>query len=262
MPKLRSGAAQNHSKRVSGGCAGGVVFAQHALYSSPHAPICAIIYFKQGTEDSIALCMQPPTWFSPTRLSVAGGVYDLLQLDLAIDKRCSLDFLMTTNEFLTLVIASFALFVSGFTFYLTYFHKSVSATGCLAAYSTESRKDPLLGTYEFAVSNSGNTEILVREAGIDLVGKAGNYHVPEIETTCLPTILKPGQIVLVSLDIPSLFMRNAESSGHEVQIQFHVFSHKAKAFALSKKIALLNESLAIDAAGWTPFFLTPLAHEI
>lgn len=169
---------------------------------------------------------------------------------------------MTTNELLALAISSAALIVSGVTLYLTYFHKSVSATGCLAAYSTESRTDSLLGTYEFAVSNSGNTEILVREAGIDLVGKAGKYLVPEIERTCLPTVLKPGQIVLVSLGIPSLFMRNAASSGHEVQIQFHVFSHEAKAFVLSKKIALLNESLEIDAAAWKPFFLMPPTHEI
>lgn len=169
---------------------------------------------------------------------------------------------MTTNEWLTLTISFAALIVSGVTLYVTYFHKKVGAIGCLAAYSTESKKDSLSGTYEFSVLNTGNTEILVREVGVDLIGRSGNYLVPEIDTPSLPAVLKPGQIVLVSIDIPCLFMRDAIASGHGAEIRFHVFSHEAKSFVLSKQIALLNEKLEIDTAGWTPFFLRPQASEI
>ena len=142
--------------------------------------------------------------------------------------------------------------VSVVTLYFTYFHKKLSLIGCLAAYYTESDTDPSFGRYEFFLSNTGNRELLVREAQLDLVGVNGQYAVPEISSTELPAVLKPGQILLLSLGIPSLFMRNAAKSGHKVILKFHVFSPEAKSFLLFKELTLLDDDLEIDAQGWEP----------
>jgi len=162
---------------------------------------------------------------------------------------------MTINEIITICISGAALSVSLVTLYFTYFHKKLGLIGCLAAYNTESDSDPLLGNYEFSLSNSGNKELLVREAQLDLVGATGQYIVPEVLSSELPVVIKPGQMHLLRLGIPGLFMRNAAKSGDKVLLRFHVFSPEARSFFLSKELKLLNEELEIDAKGWEPFKL-------
>jgi hypothetical protein len=141
---------------------------------------------------------------------------------------------MTTNEIITICIASAALLVSLVTMYFTHFHKKLGLIGCLAAYNTESDSNPLYGNYEFSLSNTGNRELLVWEAQLDLVGAIGQYTVPEVPSSELPTVIKPGQILLLSFGIPVLFMRNAAKSGYKVLVRFHGFSPEAKSFFLSK----------------------------
>jgi hypothetical protein len=160
---------------------------------------------------------------------------------------------MTTNEIITICIASAALLVSLVTMYFTHFHKKLGLIGCLAAYNTESDSNPLYGNYEFSLSNTGNRELLVWEAQLDLVGAIGQYTVPEVPSSELPTVIKPGQILLLSFGIPVLFMRNAAKSGYKVLVRFHGFSPEAKSFFLYKELKPLNEELEIDAKGWEPF---------
>ena len=163
---------------------------------------------------------------------------------------------MTANEIITICISSLALLVSVATLYFTYFHKKLGLIGCLASYNTRSDSDPLFAEYEFSFSNIGNKELLIREAQLDLANVTESYFVPEISSADLPVVLKPGQMLLLRLGIPSLFMRNAAKSGHKILVQFHVFSPEAKSFLLSKELTPLNEDdLEIDAEGWKPFKL-------
>ncbi|MFC1577603.1 hypothetical protein ACFL36_01195 [Thermodesulfobacteriota bacterium] len=162
---------------------------------------------------------------------------------------------MTTNEIIALCLSGAAFLVSFTTLYFTIFHKKLALIGCLTAYKTESDNNKLLGDYEFSLSNTGNKELLVREIQVDLIGASGNYIVPEIYSTEIPAVLKPGQIFLLNICLPSLFMRNATKSGHKVSIQFHVLSPKAKLYIVSKELEFLNEELEINSEGWKPFRL-------
>jgi Hypothetical protein (DUF2513) len=70
---------------------GGAAIALEALDWHPNALICAIIYFKQGTEDFIAPLPATTQHGSVQQgLSVAGGSLGFFQLGLATDKRYSL----------------------------------------------------------------------------------------------------------------------------------------------------------------------------
>ena len=75
---------------VSPAVSGGAAIALGAFCWHPDATICVIIYFKQGTEDFIALTRTPQRGSVPQSLSVAGGVLGFYQLGLATDKRYSL----------------------------------------------------------------------------------------------------------------------------------------------------------------------------
>jgi hypothetical protein len=162
---------------------------------------------------------------------------------------------MTTNEVLTIIISSAALLVALTTLYFTFFHKWLGLIVCLAAYKTESENDPMCGNYEFSLSNTGNRELLVREAFLDLEGATGDSLVPEVSNSLLPVVMKPGQMLLMSFDIPNLFMRNVANSGNKVIFRFHVFSPEGKAYLPSTTIEIINEELEIHTNGWKPFKL-------
>lgn len=163
---------------------------------------------------------------------------------------------MTPNEILTLSISGIALVVSGTTLYLTFFHKKLSAMGCLIAYNTESDDDPKSGHYEFSVANTGSVEILVRSIEVDVTGPSAPTMLPIIRSDKLPAVLKPGQIVLIDFDLPSYLMLDAAKRKNKILIEFHVLSPKSGSMYLCKHLEPVNEDLEINRDGWEPFLLS------
>lgn len=165
---------------------------------------------------------------------------------------------MTASEIVTTCMSTAALLISLATLYLTYFYKKVALIGRLVAFNTVAKDDPLYGEYEFSLSNTGTLELLISDVGIDLVNVSEQYLLPEISSLDIPIVLRPGQIKLLRVTIPDLFMRNAAKTGHKVLVEFQVHSPKAKLYLLTKELLLLNEDLEMTPDGWQPFVLSQL----
>ena len=97
---------------------------------------------------------------------------------------------MDSGDIAATILSTLALLVSGWTLYLTYFRKKAALIGCLAAVSVPAPDQVEDCVFDFALSNNGNLELLVREVSLDFDdGEDG--LIPEI-SAALPIVLKPG----------------------------------------------------------------------
>jgi hypothetical protein len=104
---------------------------------------------------------------------------------------------MTTAEIVTTVLSVLALVVSLVTLYLTYFYEQVKLVGCLAKYWVD-EPDSLIGVvFDFAFSNTGNKDLLIREAMVEVPQQPGAI-VPEIECKEIPMVIKPDHVALIN----------------------------------------------------------------
>jgi hypothetical protein len=143
---------------------------------------------------------------------------------------------MTMNEIIAICFSSGALLVSLTTLHFTFFRKKLSLIGCLAAYNSPFDDDPESGSYEFCLSNTGNRELLVREAMVDYVDVPEHYLSPMINSAELPAVLKPNQMLLVKVRLLHLFMKNAAKKGYKVLVQFCVYSPDGKLYMYLKSL--------------------------
>ncbi len=105
------------------------------------------------------------------------------------------------------------------------------------------------------LSNNGTQELLVREAFIDLIAPDENDVLPVVVSSDLPRVLKPGEIALVTLPIPALFMQTAESNLRQMVLTFHVFTLKGKLRLAAKELNPFTANSIISDADWKPFIL-------
>ena len=152
------------------------------------------------------------------------------------------------------VLSSLALLVSAATLYLTFFRKHAALIGCLTAVTTPNPDEIENCVFDFALANSGTLELLVREVSVDFMSPAAGL-VPEISPAALPAVLKPGQVQLLRLEIPNLFLSKVAQSGQAVSLQFHVFSSRGTLYRPSKVLAPQGEVHDLPPDTWVPFKL-------
>ena len=160
---------------------------------------------------------------------------------------------MTTTEIITICFSSIALLVSFLTVYYNFFRKKLSFIGCLAAYNSPFDEEPMIGNYEFSLSNNGNRELLVREVMVDYMDAPDHFLSPMIKINEIPAVIKPSQILLVKVPLSHNFMKIAAKEGFKVLIQFCVFSPDGKNYIVPKLLEPLTQELDINPDGWKPF---------
>jgi len=160
---------------------------------------------------------------------------------------------LTTIDIITISISIVALLVSLITVYFSFFRKKLSFIGCLTAFHTLSKNDPMKGRFEFSLSNNGNRELLVRDIIIDLVNAPNGMLLPVIDSEEIPIVLKPGQIVLSNIELPNLFLHKVAESDSIVLFNFQVYSPDGKLFIATKEIKFNNKDLEIGNNQWKPF---------
>lgn len=148
---------------------------------------------------------------------------------------------MALEAIIAILISGVALAVSALSLYFSLFHKKVALIGSLAAYKTHSHDDALMSEFEFSLANTGNRELLVQQAAIEVVGSSGGNLVPELEPTEIPTVLKAGEIKLVILRVPRRFLENIARDEKDVQFEFHIFAPGGQLHSTTKRLNLIFE---------------------
>lgn len=165
---------------------------------------------------------------------------------------------MTTVNILTLIMSSVAILLSGLTFYFNFFHKKVSLIGTLLSFATEAPDDPMHMEFECSLGNTGNRELLIRDIDVDLIGADTNkgFLVPEIVSKEIPSIIKPGQILLVKFLLPRLFVNEAAKNGCSIKLDFDVVSSCSKHYVASKILKpTLREEFLMENSWQSAFTL-------
>ena len=161
---------------------------------------------------------------------------------------------MTLSEFISIIIASIAIVISFVTLYYSHIRKKISLIGALVSiHHTED--DSLHDVYEFSLSNNGNREILVRDIEILHFSNSRSSLVPDIKPEIVPLIIKPGELQLINIKLPKLFMDKALKAGEPVLTQFHVYSTDGKLYLARKEIPSLSKESSLDDKMWYPFRL-------
>lgn len=113
--------------------------------------------------------------------------------------------------------------------------------GNFACFQTSSEDDELLGDMEFSLSNTGNTELLIRGIDIDLEGAEGDYFVPEINSKDIPSVIKPGGILLLKFGFPILFTQTAARNNHGIKLIFNIISSQGKLYLPEKTLKVMTD---------------------
>lgn len=161
---------------------------------------------------------------------------------------------MEIGNFWTVVLSAAALAVSGVSLYFSTFRKNVSMVGSLVSWR-QNEPDPMSCECEVAIANSGNQELLIREAAIEPVPWREHELTPELSVESLPMILRPGSIVTLKIVIPKLFIEELGKESRKIFLEFQVVSPKAKVHFLAKLLTPFTEGSNIPAEDWNPFKL-------
>lgn len=155
---------------------------------------------------------------------------------------------------MSIAISLGALSVSLLTLYLTFLRKSIRLVGTLAAIyiPDEEMSDP--AKVEVAFSNTGNLELLIREVIAERVPRKSEL-VPEAETQHLPTVIKPGQVVLIQLELPHRYLRDVAGNEDALRLEFEVIDPYANIRGLGKDIGFETGTLDATESAWEPFYL-------
>ena len=161
---------------------------------------------------------------------------------------------MDNGDISATILASLALLVSIFTLYLTFLHKRAKLIGCLAAIDFPAPSYSPFCTFDFALSNTGTLELLLREVALDVSGPYTGL-LPETNPEDMPIVIGPGQVKLIKVQIPNLFIRNLAQRGGSIEFDFHIFSSRGNLYLARKLVAPLDESLELPKSTWSPFSL-------
>lgn len=161
---------------------------------------------------------------------------------------------MSLSEFISIFIASIAIIISFATLYFSHIRQKISLLGALVSVH-QSDKSSYHDIYEFCLSNNGNREILIRD--VEIVHFSNSVHtlVPDIKPEIIPMIIKPGQLQLIKINLPKLFMKKAFEAKESVLTQFHVYSTNGKLYLASKEVPSLLEKNNFKSNTWQPFKL-------
>ncbi len=154
----------------------------------------------------------------------------------------------------TLLVSALALVVSAATFYRTQLRRTAALVGWVAVINQDDDEEggAAITDYAFALSNSGAVDLLVREASVYLTGSAAQL-VPEIPSDNLPLVLKPGEVKLIHLSLPTRFVENmAATAGAAVSVELQIYAASGKLY-IPRKLVVSGEQIPSDL--WAPFKL-------
>jgi|SRR5690348_8074373 hypothetical protein len=166
---------------------------------------------------------------------------------------------MDASDIATIVLSSLALLVSIATLFLTFLYKRAALVGCLALVTTPEATSRDNCVFEFALSNTGTLELLIRDVSLDLTPRRSNL-IPDISPASVPIVLKPGQVQLLRIEIPNLFLRKIAQNQQGIVVQFHIFSSRGTFYMPEKTLIPKVADYVMPEDAWAPFLLGKTAH--
>lgn len=159
---------------------------------------------------------------------------------------------MNVGTGISIALSAVALLVSGATFYLTLLRKKAALVGCLLSTMSPDAGDNDDWRFEFALANTGNVELLVREAALDPLASG---LAPEISSLAFPYVIKPGEVAPLEMELPKRFCREVIQTGEQLAFNFHVFSSRGVPYVARTSVALTEDDVEPPKANWVPFTL-------
>lgn len=159
---------------------------------------------------------------------------------------------MNSGTLASIALSALALLVSGATLYLTLLRKKAALVGCLLSTTTSEVGEADDWNFEFALANTGDVELLVREVDLDLPASG---TVPEISAIALPLVIRPSQVVPLDFGLPNRFCRQVLHSQEPVAFNFHVFSSRGATYVARTLVTLTDGDVVQPKANWMPFTL-------
>lgn len=159
---------------------------------------------------------------------------------------------MSTGTVISLFLSALALVVSTATLYLTLIRKKAAFVGCLRAMTTHEFGIDEDWTFDFALANTGDVELLVSK--VDL-SSPQDVLVPEISSATLPLVLEPGQVRSLTMNLPNRFCWRIARSREPLTFNFHVFSSRGASYIPRTSVTLTEADVEVPSSGWAPFNL-------
>lgn len=159
---------------------------------------------------------------------------------------------MNAGALTSIALSVLALLVSGTTLYLTLLRKKAALVGCLLSMTTPEVGDADDWNFEFALANTGDVELLIREVDLDLPTSG---TVPEISATALPLVIRPGQVAPLDFGLPNRFCRQVLHSQERVAFNFHIFSSRGSTYVARTLVTLTDGDVVPPKVNWAPFTL-------
>jgi|GEM_PF-7048108 len=166
---------------------------------------------------------------------------------------------MDASDIATIVLSTLALFVSIATLFLTFLYKRAALVGCLASITTPEVTSRDNCVFEFALSNTGTLDLLIRDISFDLTAHRSD-PIPDIAPSFIPTVLKAGQVQLLKITLPNLFLQKAARNQYGIVIQFHIFSSRGIFYMPEKLIVPRVADYPMPEDAWSPFLLGKKAY--
>jgi len=108
--------------------------------------------------------------------------------------------------------------------------------------------------YEFALSNIGNQELLLRDVHVEPENWKEKEGVPVIKTKDVPVVIKPGTVKLLKIPVLRGFISRLASDNRILNFRFEFITPKAEIRNANKTV---NSNLELDSKkkSWKPFKL-------
>lgn len=166
---------------------------------------------------------------------------------------------MNASNIASIALSSLAVLVSFATLFLTFLYKKAALVGCLASITTPEAASRDNCIFEFALSNTGTLDLLIREISLDLTGSDTGLT-PEISPSSIPMVLKAGQVQLLRIELPNLFLRKVAQNRNDIIFQFHIFSSRGTFYLPEKTFTPKVADYVAPEDAWSPFLLGKSTH--
>lgn len=160
---------------------------------------------------------------------------------------------MTEVEQLTLTISGLALLISAWNFYRIHFYKTAILIGQISTLHTQAKDNSHEMEFWFSMANSGNVEVLIHEIILNLSPWSKNELVPEVTSSDLPTVIKPGEIKLIYFRLPSQFIFDVGGQDVTIELQFDPTTSQGEIHPMRKSLKPIISEDSIPPSWLAPF---------
>lgn len=162
---------------------------------------------------------------------------------------------MEAKDIITLIISGGALVVSLISLYFSLFYKRISLVGTLAAWNPRTENFENSQVCEIAISNTGNRGLVLREIEILSFPEIDGELFPVLESELIPAVLKPGEMKLLTIPIPDLYLQKLVKGNRVLRLNFHIFTTEASLKLATKDLTPPVGGADIPESDWKPFKL-------